>query len=308
MKTEYYLVYRTSKGDENSESEAILLGDLPTELLVALEIDIKENNTHDDVGEIILDKKRNLSLREKERLDDLTLNRLWNLGLGTGNPALSRLKNYYLKCSIGRDEAECWEIMTGSPHPPDRYVSPVAEEIKWTKNVIASISECPEVEYALRLIRLYERWLFPTENRGSFTTREMFLFFRRCLAWARSDYSDKKIVDLLKSLRPKREELIQPQEEQDSNSEEIYYELTNLGRVRAAGSLIFLPFQLFGHIENSAPAGLSNGSVGSAKCQGTSSLKLADLKPPSEKNGSWLSAKPKRYLAIYAFRRRKKAF
>lgn len=157
MTAEYYLVYRSSKEDETSASEAILLGDLPTELLDDLKVDIEVSNADDNVGEIILDKKHNISHREKERLDYLTLNRLWKLGLGESNPTLSRLKNHYLKCSIGRDEAECWEIMTGKPYPPEHYVLHTTEEIQWAKNVIASISECSKVEYVLRLIRLYER-------------------------------------------------------------------------------------------------------------------------------------------------------
>ena len=249
MKEEYYLVYRNIKGQQDSASEAILLGDLPTELLDALEIDIKDANSNDGVGEIILDKKQNLSKNEKDRLDYLILGHLWNCGLGKSNPTLSRLKNYYLECSIGREEADIWEIVTGRRHPSNRYIPHTIEDIQWANNAISSIPKCSDIgcydndammEYALRLILLYERWLSPTGGHWRFTIREMFSYFRRCLLRTGTDYSDKKILGLLKRLNQKHGELAQLHE-QDSNAEENCYELTNIGRIRAAGSMRYSP-------------------------------------------------------------------
>ena len=254
-------MYRASKGNEDSASEAIRMGDLSAELLEGLEVDIKENNANDDVGEIVLDRRQNLSNSEEERLDFLILGHFWNLGLGKNNPALSRLKNRYRKSDISREEAECWEIMTGKPYPPEHRVVHTVEEIRWAKNVIASISDCSEVEYALRLIMLYERWLYPASNRCGFTKREMFLYFRRCLAWTGSDYSDERTRSLLNALNQKPWELIRLQDEEDSTSEEPYYELTEIGRIRAAGSLESLPFQSIGNIEKAVPSASSGSSM-----------------------------------------------
>ena len=273
MRAEYYLVYRTSKGDENSASEAVLLGDLPPELLEALEIDIEESNANDDVGEIVLAKKQNLSHSEKERFDYLTIDHLWKHRFGNSNPTLSHLQKHYLKCNIGDAESECWEILTGRPYPPESRVLHTIEAIQWATDVIASIPKCSGtdncnnnamMEYALRLIRLYEIWLSPTGIRQSFTIREMFLYFRRCLAWTGNDYSDEKIRDLLK-LNNEHKELIQLQPEQDSGLEEHYYELTDLGRARAVGSLKCL------HHKHKQI------------------LSLADLKPPGVEKGDWFS-------------------
>ena len=244
MKEEYFLVNRDIKGKEDSASEAISLGWVPLELLEALDADIKEYNANNDTGEIILYKKQNLSYCEKKKLDNLTLSHIWKRCLEKSNPILLILRKHYMKYDISPAESKLWEIMIGQPYPQVHFALRTADKIQEAKGIIASIPKCSDtgdcneealIEYALRLIWLYESWLSPDDMRWSLTKGEMFSYFRRCLAWMGNDYSDEIIKGLLKKLD--KNQLIQLQPEQDSGLEEPYYELTTEARLQAAGSI-----------------------------------------------------------------------
>ena len=104
----------------------------------------------------------------------------------------------------------------------------------------------------------------------------MFNYFRRCLAWTGNNYSDEKCLELLKTI--KHRNLIQLQTEQDSTLEEPCYELTDLARLKATGSLRSSPPQ---------PTTLSASQPDSSQADSQEKPSLADMKPPSEENGRW---------------------
>ena len=268
MKTEYYLVYHTSKGDKDSASEAVLLGELSPERIDDLESAIKVNNAKDEVGEFVVVKEQGHCPGEKENLDDLTFAHLWNRCRGSCNPILSHLKNRYQQCNVDPDEATVWEIMTGKPYSPEHFVSRTIEDIQLVDRVIRSIPKCSEsnncddaamMDYVLRLVSLFENWM--SRSHRGFTERKMLLYFRQCLAYAGDDSPVERAVDLLKTLDPHAKKWLQPQPQQDSCQEEPYYELTDLGRARAIGSIKSLLSETQSVVETHQESEWTDGSA-----------------------------------------------
>ena len=308
MKTEYYLVYRTSKGDEDSANEAVLLGALSPEQLDDLETAINVNNAEDATGEFVCIKEQGYNPRTKEKLDDLTFVHLWNHHRDSDDPiwsnqVLSHLKKRYRQWDVNADvnaeESTVWDLMTAKPHPPEHYVSRTIEEVQRTVRVIRSILKCSDadgcdngamMDYALRLISLYERWMSLSGTYRGFTFLEIALYFCRCLAFVKDDCPVEKTLTLLKTLNPQEKKWIRVREQEDSSQKESY-ELTDLGRTRAAGSInsLFLNTTLSEYSPNTIRE--ESGADESLVEADTATISPQENIPDFENEGAFVSRK-----------------